>query len=91
MSQERNNEGHGPNKEVTIIVNGRKKIVSAKVLSFTDIIALAFDNPQAGPNILYTVTYRNGEGHKPEGTLVEGDTIKIKDGMIFNVTKTDKS
>lgn len=91
MNQEKKNEGHDHAKEVTIIVNGRKKVVTAKVLSFAEIIALAFDNPQTGPNILYTVTYRGGEGHKPEGTLVEGDTIKIKDGMIFNVTKTDKS
>ena len=29
--------------------------------------------------------------YKPEGTLVEGDDVKIKDGMIFNVTATDKS
>jgi Multiubiquitin len=27
-------------------------------------------------------------GNKPEGTLVEGGTVKIKDGMIFNVTAT---
>lgn len=35
--------------------------------------------------------YRRGEGNKPEGSLVQGETVKIKDGMIFNVTATDKS
>jgi hypothetical protein len=82
---------HSHNKELTIIVNGRQKIVTKKELSFADIIALAFDNPPTGPNILFTITYRRGEGNKPEGSLVEGDVVKIKDGMIFNVTATDKS
>ena len=89
--QENKREGQGHNKEFTIIVNGRQKEVTAKELSFAEIIALAFDNPPTGPNIVFTVTYRKGEGNKPEGTIVEGDTVKIKDGMIFNVTATDKS
>lgn len=78
-------------RDITIIVNGRPKVVASKELSFAEIIRLAFDAPPAGPNIVFTVTYRRGEGNKPEGTLVEGETVKIKEGMIFNVTSTDKS
>lgn len=79
-------------KELTIYVNGRPKEVPAKeLLSFDEIVALAFGNAPKGPNIVYTVTYRRGEGNKPEGTLVEGESVKPKDGMIFNVTRTDKS
>jgi hypothetical protein len=83
-------EGHHI-KEYTITVNGRTKTVTQKEFSFADIVALAFENPPSGPNILFTVTYRRGEGNKPEGTLVEGEVVRIKDGMIFNVTATDKS
>jgi len=90
-SQEKNHEGQGHNKEYTIIVNGRAKVVTQKELSFTEVVALAFDNPPQGPNIVITVTYRRGEGNKPEGSLVEGETVKIKEGMIFNVAATDKS
>jgi hypothetical protein len=90
-TQENKNEEHGHNKDFTIIVNGREKVVTKKEMSFAEIVALAFDNPPTGPNIVFTVTYRRGEGNKPEGTLVEGETVKIKDGMIFNVTATDKS
>ena len=88
-SQDNKNEGQGHNKEFTIIVNGREKVVTKKEMSFAEIVALA--NLLSGPNIVYTVTYRRGEGNKPEGTLVEGDSVKIKEGMIFNVTATDKS
>ncbi len=78
-------------KEVTIIVNGREKVVTTKELSFEQLVALAFDDIPTGENICFTITFRKGQGNKPEGTLVEDDSIKIKNGMIFNVTATDKS
>lgn len=80
-----------PGKTVTIIVNGREKVVRKDELSFDEIVALAFDPPPTGENIVFTITYRRGQGEKPEGSLVEGETVKIKKGMIFNVTATDKS
>lgn len=85
------NEGQGHNKEFTIFVNSREKTVTSKELSYAQIVALAFENPPTGENIIFTVTYRKGEGNKPEGTLIEGNIVKIKDGMIFNVTPTNKS
>jgi hypothetical protein len=78
-------------KEFTIIVNGRQKEVAKRKLTFDAIVALAFSPVPTGPNVLFTVTYRHGPHANPEGTLVEGETVKIKDGMIFNVTQTDKS
>lgn len=86
------NEEHGPDKKITIIVNGRKKEVVAKELSYTEVVNLAYDNnPPTGQNIGFAITYRRGHGDKPEGSLIEGQTVKIKEGMIFNVTPTDKS
>ena len=83
---------HRPEKEITIYVNSRALQVPAKeVLTFDEVVALAFPNPDKGPNIVYTVTYRRGHGDKPQGTLVEGESVKVKDGMIFDVTRTDKS
>jgi len=84
-------EAHDHDKQFTIIVNGREKVVTSRELSFAEVIALAFENPATGPNIFYTVTFRRGEGNKPEGSLTEGETVKVKDGMIFNVSVTDKS
>lgn len=82
-------ENHGHDKEFTITVNGRQKTVAEKEVSFAQIVALA--NLPGGPNFVYTVAFRRGENDKPEGTLVEGQTVKIKEGMIFNVSATDKS
>lgn len=91
MANNGHGQGQGHDKDVTIVVNGRQKVVTAKEMTFAEIVALAFDNPATGPNVVFTITYRRGHGEKPEGTLVEGESVKIKDGMIFNVTETSKS
>ncbi|MCI0601813.1 multiubiquitin domain-containing protein [bacterium] len=83
--------GSAKGKEFTIIVNGRKKVVTKKELSFNEIVALAFDPVPTGENILFTITYEGGPHPNLEGTLMPGGKVKIKDGMIFNVTQTDKS
>ena len=76
---------------VTIIVNGRRKTVTSKVLTFDEVVALAYNDPPTGPNVVITVTYRRGDRQRPEGTLVPGESVRVTDGMIFNVTATDKS
>lgn len=78
-------------KEYTIIVNGREQVVKQRELSFADVVELAFGSGAGGPNIIFTMTYRRGENQKPKGTLVEGQTVNLNDGMIFDVTRTDKS
>jgi hypothetical protein len=80
--------GHG---RVTIIVNGRRHTVEKHEASFAEIVDLAFPGQVQGGNIMFTITFKRGHGDKPEGTLVEGDTVRLKDGMIFNVARTDKS
>lgn len=79
-------------KQITIIINGREKILPAKEqLSFEEITELAFPGMPTGPLITFTVTYYKGHGNKPEGSLVSGQVVKLKDGMVFNVTRNDKS
>ncbi len=85
------NAGEIHEKEFTIIVNTREKTVTTKKLTFDELVALAFENPPTGEFICFTITYRRGQGNKPEGTLLEDESVKIKQGMVFNVTATDKS
>jgi hypothetical protein len=78
-------------KKFTIIVNGQQKIVTTKTVTFEGIVKLAFPNPPTGQNILFTVGYEDGPHANPSGSLLPGGKVKVKDGMIFNVTPTDKS
>lgn len=79
--------------QVIITVNTKPFEVAKEEISFEEVVGLAFGAVPAGENVTFTftVTYRRGQGNKPSGSLVEGATVKVKDGMIFNVTKTDKS
>jgi hypothetical protein len=60
-------------------------------LTFQEVIALAFERPPTGENVVFTVTYSRAAGPRPAGTLTKDQKVKIKDGTIFNVTATDKS
>ena len=81
----------GKPKLYKIIVNGRQKEVSTKTLTFDQVVALAFNPVPSGPNVQFTVTYRKGPRKNHEGSMTEGETVRIKDGMIFDVTETNKS
>lgn len=92
VTQKKQGHGKGHDKSYTIIVNAEEKTVSSDTLSFDDLVSLAYDGtPPTGDNWSFTITYRRGHGNKPTGSLVEGETVKIKDGMVFNVTGTDQS
>lgn len=76
---------------ISVIVNGRPREVDHNVLTFSEIVQLAFDPVPSGPNVVLTVSFRNAADEK-KGTLVEGQTVTVKEhGTIFNVTATDKS
>lgn len=87
-------DGKGPPdpKTVTIIVNTREKTVDKNTeISFEEIVSLAYDgSPPTGPYMEFTVMYRRGAGNK-DGSLVAGQSVKVKQGMVFNVTATDRS
>ncbi|MES0020212.1 multiubiquitin domain-containing protein [Mesorhizobium sp. M0036] len=86
------NAPHGKKKTVTIIVNGRAKTLPKKEeISFDEVVEIAFPGHPTGDGIQYTVQYTRGQGNKPAGTLVEGQSVKIKDGMEFDVTSTNRS
>lgn len=78
-------------KGYSIIMNAREKLWLEKTISFEQVVVLAFGIFKQNANTSYSVAYSRGEGNKPEGMMIVGDIIKVKDKMIFNVSTTDKS
>lgn len=75
----------------TIIINARSYEVEAKELAYQDVVNLAYNsNPPSGPNMIITVTYSRG-GNGQNGSMLPGDTVKIKNKMVFDVSATDRS
>lgn len=77
-------------KEIRIIVNGEPKVIESDLVSYEQVVSLAYSTPPA-PDTRFTVTFRNAEERK-EGSLIPGGTVEVKKGgTIFNVTATGKS
>jgi hypothetical protein len=88
------NEGPGGNgghdDQVTIVVNGRAKKWTKEKISYDELAALSGLPLPTGPNPGFTITYHNGPGHS-DGTVIPGQSVKVQNEMVFNVTPTNQS
>jgi hypothetical protein len=75
----------------TIIVNTEAKEVVKRRLTYEDVVKLAYERPPHGPNIVITIDFANGPPSNPSGVLRKGHSIRIKNGMEFDVSATDRS
>jgi hypothetical protein len=89
VTDEQPGQALGHDKTFNIIVNGRPREVTGHKLTYQQVVRIAFPDDQPDPNVVYTVAYANPHGK--DGTLVDGEDVPVKEGMIFNVTKTNRS
>ena len=78
-------------KAFDIIIDGTTYRVPSDEVSFDEVVDLAYPDGGRGSLIKYTVNFYDGAGRPPEGKLTEGQKTKVKDGTVFNVTRTDRS
>jgi hypothetical protein len=78
-------------KEFDIVVRARPRKVTSTNLTFDEVVSLAYDQVPVGPNIVFTVSYRHGPKANQKGTMISGSVVKIKEGMVFDVSFTDRS
>jgi Multiubiquitin len=81
------NQGHGHDKSFAIVVNGTQEVWTDHRITYEQAVQLAF--PGGPADLLYTVSYANTHGK--DGTLAPGQDTEVKDGMSFNVGKTNRS
>jgi hypothetical protein len=77
-------------KKFEIIVNGRPRSWDEDTISYTQVVDLAFPPPHKDTEV-FTVQFSHGPKENPKGSLFEGKTVEVKSGMVFDVTRTDKS
>ena len=77
--------------EVTIIVEGTPHRWLKPTISHAEVVTLFDASYPQHPEITYSVTFKKGPNHKPEGILSPGASIKVKDQMVFNVCATGQS
>lgn len=73
-----------------IIVNGEDHSVSSDVVTYQEVVTIAFPIPPS-PDARYTVSFRHAkEPH--EGSLAPNQSVVVRQkGTIFNVKATGKS
>lgn len=77
--------------KLQLIVNATPHEWNQKTISFEQVVILAFGSFDSNPDRGYTVTFSRGPESKPEGTMVKGSVVSVKNKMVFDVTATDKS
>lgn len=78
-------------KTVIIIVEGTSHEWPKAEITYAEVVTLEVPTYPQHPEITYSVTYKKGHGNKPEGVLVPGASVKVKEGMVFNVSETGQS
>ncbi len=78
-------------KVYKIFVNTREKEVTTDTLTYEDIVILAFGSIPTGDSIRITVLFHHADQHPAEGTLLPGQSVKIKNNTSFDVTQTNRS
>lgn len=79
-------------KLVTIFVEGTPhEWPKDEKISFDQVAKFAFPDFSPSDGRVYTITFEKGDNAKPEGQLVKGSSVKVKNGMTFNVSRTGES
>lgn len=77
--------------EVTIIVDGTPHKWPKGKIAFAEVVKLEFPDYRPGDGVNYSVKYTKGPKENPEGVLVAGALVEVKEGMVFHVTRTGQS
>lgn len=82
----------GNDKTVTIYVEGKPhEWPKNEDILYDQVVKMEVPEYTPQSNITYSVKWTKGHGEKPEGILVAGASVKVKDGIRFTVSETGQS
>lgn len=77
--------------EFNVVVNGKAKKVNHKVLTFDQVVKLAYPSPPAPGDIVYLVTFHNADQTPRDSDLVAGQSVTVRNGTQFDVKHSFRS
>jgi hypothetical protein len=93
--QDRDDGGKDNEKDekfVTIYVEATAhKWPKNEPISYAQVVRLEVPDYTPQSSITYSVKWTRGNGDKPEGILVPGASVKVKNGIRFTVSETGQS
>jgi len=85
------NEHAQGQKPVTLIINTRAYSWASNKISFEQLIDLVYPGQPLTEQDSVTVRYSRGHDGHGAGTLTAGNSVAVKEGMVFDVVRTARS
>ena len=82
---------HSDMLTITVKVNGTPTEVHKVVLTYAEVVQLAYPSPPDGNNPDFAVTFKHAASAPHHGKLSAGGSVEVKDGTILDVTPTNRS
>jgi hypothetical protein len=74
---------------VTFTLNGEQATSSHRVISYDEVVKLAYPDRTVVPGLVYSVAWSvRGKNERRGGTLNPGGLLKLADGMVINAAVT---
>jgi hypothetical protein len=81
-----------PHSYFTIIVNTDPAVVRHDVVTFAELVKIAFPVPPTGQDVEFTVSFEHAKSSPHHGDLPEGGSVTVKHyGTTFDVDHTNRS
>lgn len=85
-------QAQGPHPHMTtIIVEGTAYEWPGDTITYAQVVTLFDPAYPQHPEITYSVTYDHGPGQNHEGILSPGGSVRVKERMVFHVSRTGQS
>ena len=79
-------------QQYEIVVNGTQHTVANDVLTFEQVVEIAFPGHSKDEEVVFSVTFEKAASKPHHGTLAPGGNVTVKKhGTIFDVTETSRS
>jgi len=84
--------GEAPPDYYTIIVNTDPVVVHRDVVTFAELVKIAFPVPPTGQDVEFTVSYEHAKSSPHYGDLPDGGSVTVRHhGTTFDVDHTNRS
>jgi Multiubiquitin len=78
-------------RPVTIIINTRSHPWDAEHISYEQVVELAYPGQPITDQDSVTVRFSRGHDGHGSGTMTAGHHVKVKNGMVFDAYRTNRS
>lgn len=77
--------------EFNVVVNGKAKKVDQSVLTFEEVVNLAYPTPPESGDLVYTVIFHNADQEPKNGDLVPTQKVTVRNGTSFTIKHAVRS